>query len=135
MSMSPLLYLNSKPIYRKTYRLFPFSNIRRSLPEGFKPVQVADNLDIARKPKAAPASAGEESTNGQKNGTTNGTSTSDTAAAGAKRKRSLEETTADLGNAQKLQKMGSMSRAQVSNGKDSVFIEESTDGAIVIDDD
>ncbi len=79
-------------------------------------------------------------TNGTSNGTVNGTTNArttidDTSTAGTKRKRPVEDPMADPGSAQKIQKVASLSKEQNANGVDSVFIEDSTDGAIVIDDD
>ena len=69
------------------------------------------------------------------NDTTNGVSrTDDATVAGTKRKRDLAES-ADPGSAQKLRKMDANAKDHGSNGASSVFIEDSTDGAIVIDDD
>ena len=70
------------------------------------------------------------------NGTSNGTSTlDDSTPTGTKRKRDMEELPADPPSAQKLQKMDSKSNGHGSNGVDAVFIEDPTDGAIVIGDD
>ena len=93
-----------------------------------------NNLKIARKPKIeAPAKLGIEPAT---NGTTNGISTTDDAmATGTKRKRDMEEHPADPGSTQKLRKVDANSKDHSTNGASSVFIEDSTDGAIVIDDD
>ena len=111
-----------------------FSNVSRSLSEDSQPVQVADNLKIARKPKIEAVDG--PTTESSINGTTNGTSTTDgTTATGIKRKRGTEESAADPGSAQKLRKMATASNEHGTNGINSVFIEDSTDGAIIIDED
>ena len=122
----------------------------RSLAEDSKPVQVAEDLEIMRKPKALPASEplAEPSVNGKPNGATNGTYNGsvngisngtpivdEDSVAGTKRKRSIGDTNADPRSAQKLRKVASLSNDPKPNGVDSVLIEDSADGAIVIDDD
>lgn len=70
------------------------------------------------------------------NSTSNGTSTvDDSTPTGTKRKRDMEEPPADSPSAQKLQKMNATSNGHGSNGINAVFIEDPTDGAIVIGDD
>ena len=70
------------------------------------------------------------------NVTTNGTSTAGSVnATGVKRKRDSAEPTADPASAQKIRKMATLSKDHGTNGIDSVFIEDSTDGAIIIDED
>ena len=111
-----------------------FADLLRSLPESSKPVQVPDSLTIARRSKIeAPSEPAIESA---RNGTTNGISTTDIpTATGLKRKREQAEPPADPPSAQKLRKMGAISSDHGTNGAASVIIEDSSNGAIVIDDD
>lgn len=98
----------------------------RPLPADSKPVQIFEKLDIARKPKVAAAPI----SNGVKNGD------ADLAAAGSKRKRSLEETSAEATeHTPKRGKMQMNYKANGYHGDDTVVIDDSNDGAIVIDDD
>ena len=91
------------------------SNRCRSLPSDSQPVQIPEKVDIPRKPKPSEA----PQTNGNSHGLPKSSSPS------LKRKRGSEEA---AGPGQALKK----GRLQY-NGDNSVLIEDSNDGAIVID--
>ena len=94
---------------------------------------MVEGLTIPRRPKVA--ASGPPATDPATNGTTNSTfGPDDTSAAGTKRKRDPVEPPTDSQNAQKLQKIEAKSNGHGSNGAHSVFIEDSADGTIVIDD-
>ncbi|KAF2088735.1 ThiF family protein [Saccharata proteae CBS 121410] len=96
-----------------------FSIAEQSLPEDMKPIRLPEKLDIARKPKAAAAPA----TNGHDNAATNGV--------GEKRKR--DAAAAELEDEQ-IRKRGKV--AEEPAGKDDIIVlDDSTAGAILIDDD
>ena len=100
--------------------------VEKTLPEDTKAVQLPKNLDIARKPKDAPAPA--PATNGD----TNGHLTASTA--GIKRKRSLEDPENDLQQDNKRGKTQLPSKAMGFQDDDLIIPDDSNDGAIVIDD-
>lgn len=105
----------------------------QTLPEDVKPVRLPEKLDIARKPKIAPA----PTTNGDTNDHTG------TNGVGVKRKRDLEDS--DDIVVQQSPKRGKASQAETSqhddvgivNGSSDLVIPDdgNNDGAIVIDDD
>lgn len=101
------------------------ADLRRSLPENSKPVQVPGNLNIARKPRASTAS--------ETNGHTNGhTTIGSLGPHNAKRKRSLDQIEND---AQPEPKRGKMVKVNGPQDDDLVITDGPNDGAIVIDDD
>ncbi|KAL9104540.1 MAG: hypothetical protein Q9163_000513 [Psora crenata] len=98
------------------------SILESPLPSDSKPVVLPSGVTVPRKPKVALAPSPAPLTNGTTNGHAAPIGTS---AAGMKRKRSLEESSNESHQALKKWKM-------VANT--SIFIEDSHDGAIVIDD-
>ena len=98
--------------------------VEKTLPEDTKAVQLPKNLDIARKPKDAPAPA--------LNGDTNGHATD--ATVGIKRKRSLEDLENGLQQDKKRGKTQMPSKATGFQDDDLIIADDSNDGAIVIDD-
>lgn len=98
--------------------------LEKTLPGDSKAVQLPKKLDIARKPKDAPAPA--------TNGDTNGHGT--TEPVGTKRKRSLEEPDNGVPQDHKRGKIQMPSKAIGFQDDDLVIADDSTDGAIVIDD-
>ncbi|KAM0803003.1 hypothetical protein BDR22DRAFT_879572 [Usnea florida] len=100
--------------------------VEKTLPEDTKAVQLPKNLDIARKPKDAPAPT--PATNGDTNGHLTAS------AAGIKRKRSLEDPENDLQQDNKRGKTQLPSKAMGFQDDDLIIPDDSNDGAIVIDD-
>ena len=98
--------------------------VEKTLPEDTKAVQLPNNLDIARKPKGAPAPA--------TNGDINGHVTASTV--GIKRKRSLEDLENGLQQDNKRGKTEMPSKAMGFQDDDLIIADDSNDGAIVIDD-
>lgn len=108
----------------------------KPLPEDAKPVHLLGKLDIARKPKAAPASAPAPptTTNGDTNGPANANG------AGAKRKRNLEDSEDIVEQDPKRGKairtsLNSNEDVGITDGSNNLTIADSGNGAIVIDDD
>ena len=97
--------------------------LEKTLSEDTKAVHLPKKLDIARKPKEAPAPI----TNGGTNGHVTASS------AGMKRKRSLEDPTDGLQQDNKRGKIQMPSNAIGFQDDDLVIADDSTDGAIVID--
>lgn len=102
--------------------------LEKTLPGDSKAVQLPKKLEIARKPKDKPAPA----TNGDTNGDTNGHGT--TEPVGTKRKRSLDEPENGVQQDHKRGKIQMASKAIGFQDDDMVIADDSTDGAIVIDD-
>lgn len=98
--------------------------LEESLPEDTGAVQLPKKLQIAHKPKDAPAPV--------TNGDTNGHVT--TPPVGTKRKRSLEDPRSGLQQDTKRGKMQIPSKAIGFQDDDLVIADDSNDGAIVIDD-
>ncbi|KAF6236095.1 hypothetical protein HO173_005723 [Letharia columbiana] len=101
-----------------------FAILEKTLPADTKAVQLPKKLDIARKPKHAPAPL--------TNGDTNGHVT--TSPVGTKRKRSLEEPESGLQQGHKRGKIHMPSKAIGFQDDGLVIADDSNDGAIVIDD-
>lgn len=102
--------------------------LEKTLPKDTKAVQLPKEIDIARKPKDAPAPV----TNGDTNGHVNGHVTA--SPVGMKRKRSLEEPENGLEQGNKRGKIQMPSKAIGFQDDDLVIADDSNDGAIVIDD-
>lgn len=98
--------------------------LEKTLSEDTKAVHLPKKLDIARKPKDAPAPI----TNGGTNGHVTASSV------GTKRKRSLEDPVDGLQQDNKRGKVQMPSNAIGFQDDDLVIADDSTDGAIVIDD-
>ena len=98
--------------------------LEKTLPGDSKAVQLPKKLDIARKPKDAPVPA--------INGDTNGHGKIEPV--GTKRKRSLEEPENGVPQDHKRGKIQMLSKAIGFQDDDLVIADDSTDGAIVIDD-
>lgn len=102
--------------------------LEKTLPEDTKAVHLPKKLDIARKPKDAPAPI----TNGGTNGDTNGHVAA--SFVGTKRKRSLEDPENGQQQDNKRGKIQMPSKAVGVQDDDLVIADDSNDGAIVIDD-
>ena len=98
--------------------------LEKALPEDTKAVQLPKELQIARKPKDAPAPMA--------NGDTNGHATA--APAGMKRKRSLEDLEHNSQQDNKRGKIQMPTKAVGFQDDDLVIADDLNDGAIVIDD-
>ena len=94
----------------------------KSLPEDSKPIHLAEKLDIARKPKPTPLTE----TNGQAVVVTNGVN--------GKRKRGATEADLEDDLVRKRGKVAEQSSVAAQNG-DIIVLDDSTNGAILIDDD
>ena len=101
-----------------------FAILERTLPEDTRAVQLPKEIQIAHKPKDAPAAA--------TNGDTNGHMT--LPPVGTKRKRSLEDPESGLQQDNKRGKIQMPSQAMGFQDNDLVIADDSNDGAIVIDD-
>ncbi|SLM36487.1 ubiquitin-like activating enzyme [Lasallia pustulata] len=94
----------------------------QTLPEDSKPVMIAGDLTIARKPKM--------NSEALPNGAVNGAAS--TNGSGTKRKRSADE--ASINQLEQISKRGKVKETS-SNGDDLVVLDDAGDGAIVLDDD
>lgn len=94
----------------------------KSLPEDSKPIHLAEKLDIARKPKPTPPTE----INGHAVAVTNGVN--------GKRKRSVTEADLEDDLVRKRGKVAEQSSVAAQNG-DIIVLDDSTNGAILIDDD
>ena len=119
-SISPYQYWNSKPVDPKMVSLEADHN--RTLPEESKPVQVPQMIKVARKPKAAAP------INGETNGA-NGTTTTNGTGTKRKRSRSPEEPSIHEQPSSKAAKI-----QKSSDADDLIVLDDSGNGAIVIDD-
>jgi len=102
-----------------------YANSNRTLPEGSIPVQVPQNIEVARKPKAAAP------TNGETNGTNGTNGATATNGIGMKRKRSRtpEDPSIQEQQTSKIAKL-----RKTSDTSDLIILDDSSNGAIVIDD-
>ncbi|KAA6406708.1 MAG: ubiquitin-activating enzyme E1 3 [Lasallia pustulata] len=94
----------------------------QTLPEDSKPVMIAGDLTIARKPKM--------NSEALPNGAVNGAASAN--GSGTKRKRSADE--ASINQLEQISKRGKVKETS-SNGDDLVVLDDAGDGAIVLDDD
>ena len=95
------------------------SVLEQAIPEDSKPVQVPQKIEVARKPKAA-------TTNGDTNGVHGANGVSGTNGTGIKRKRSRSPEEQQDPKTAKIQK--------TSNTDDLIVLDDSSNGAIIIDD-